>query len=414
MNNSSYLEKIEKDIQDKVDAIAAVTTDNPKNQTQDTKTAHKEPSNDKPVDNIEIHTETEAETPVKPKQPQKSKFSKINKKERRVEVMDPVVKTSTEKDKVSQDHSVKTEFNKDIVITGSPKLSGNVVIESTMKYKHPQNAAPKGKSANIENVTGYDIDDVAGMKTHVNATPSNITVTVPEHISQNKAYQNYAQAHKILSKNIQSLKDVLNAIEGVPGNSTTGDKQGIVTMKTNDGTMGPKTSLTGKDEALKVVKVSGTPIGPSNTNHKVPAGYKVLKTTSTTETTITKLPGPLYAQVLKPSAESATNKSVASGASVKAHAQPVRAVSFPGLHVVQGYAHQAPTDVSTQGSADIVDHIASELVDHHKRQSHAHSHSDLLHMPRPQNQSLLQETFKELTPDNTKICKLESVSFWLV
>ena len=36
VNNSSYLEKIEKDIQDKVDAIAAVTTDNPKNQTEDT------------------------------------------------------------------------------------------------------------------------------------------------------------------------------------------------------------------------------------------------------------------------------------------------------------------------------------------------------------------------------------------
>lgn len=408
VNNSSYLEKIEKDIQDKVDAIAAVTTDNPKNQTEDTKTAHKELSNDKPVDNIEIHTETEAETPVKPKESQKSKFSKLNKKERRVEVMDPVVKTSTEKDKVSQHQSVKTEFNKDIVITGRPKLSGNVVIESTMKYKHPQNAAPKGKSANIENVTGYDIDDVAGMKTHVNATPSNITITVPEHISQSKAYQNYAQAHKILSKNIQNLKDVLNAIEGVPANSTTGNKQRIVTMKTNDGTMGPKTSLAGNDEALKIVKVSGTPIGPSNSNHKVPAGYKVLKTTSTTETTITKLPGPLYAQVHKPSAKSATNQPVVSGASVKAQAQPVHVVSFPGLHVVQGYGHQAPTDVSAQGSADIVDHIASELIDHNRQQSHAQSHSNLLHVPRPQNQSLLQETFKELTPDNTKICKLEN------
>ena len=390
-----------------MDAIAAVTSDNPKNQTDDVKTVHKE-GNDKPVDNIEIHTDTEAEALVKPKESQKSKFSKLNNKERRVEVIDPMVKTSPEKDKVSQHRSVKTEFNKDIVITGKPKLSGNVVIESTMKYKHPQNAAPKGKSANIEKVTGYDIDDVAVMKTHVNATPSNITITVPEHISQNKAYQDYAQAHKILSKNIQNLKDVLNAIEGVPGNSATGNKQGIVTMKTNDGTMGPKTSLTGNDEALKIVKVSGTPVGPSNTNHKVPAGYKVLKTTSTTETTITKLPGPPYAQVLKPSAESDTNQSVASGASVKAHAQPLHAVSFPGLHVVQGYGHQAPADVSAQGSADIVDHIASELVDHNRQQSHAHSHSNLLHTPRSQNQSLLQETFKELTPDNTKICKLES------
>ena len=391
-----------------MNAIAEIASQDPKNKTD---AGNNQENKDKPVDNIEIHTETD-EPPVKAKKAV-NKFSKIDSEERtqRVEVLDPIVKTHPHKGKSFSHEDETTEINKDVVITGKPKLRGNVVIDTAIRYKHPHKTH-KENNANIEKVSGYDIDDVSSMKTHF--TPNHVGAKMPANPSQPKAYQDYAEAHKVLSKNIEKLKSVLKAIEDGPPTNRV-NQQGIEMVKKNDGKLGPK-QPSNNSAVTTVLQMSGTPVGPSNPPSKRPADYHVLQSQSTTQTNVTRLPGPPNAQQLRPLQDTATNQSqlpYTSGVLLKAPPRPVSDVASPGLHVIQGNEN-APNDVSTQDSADVVDHIAHELVGHGSfSQSNVHGSNHLKNMLHSHNKTL-QETFKELTPDNTKICKLDYIELCLI
>ena len=386
------------------------------------------------MDDIEIHTEAD--------EPQRNQTSSgqehVEKLERtqRVEVLDPVLKKKPHEEKLSSHsfHASKiTEFNKDIVITGKPKLNGNVVIDTTFHYKHPHKTTHKENYIHTENITGFNIDDVSPIKSHSSATHGHVGPKMTAQVHQHKAYDDYAAAHKVLNKNIEKLRNVLKAIEDVPVSSRVKD-QGIEKVKKNDGELG-RTQHSNKSVATTVVRLSGTPVVATIPSYIPPAGYKVLKTQSSTQTTVTKVPGPPNAQPLRPIAIPVVNtppirpnvgdanplQDASANQSELPHtsgfplgAQPVSRETAPGLHVIQGKANPLNVDVSTQASADVVDHIASELVDHSAgSQANGYGPGHWVKRLHP-NDTTLQETLKELKPDDTKICKLEFISYNII
>lgn len=379
------------------------------------------------MDNIEIHTETDrpsASQTIDEKKP-KEKLSKVDEEERtqRVEVLDPVIDKTPEKGKTSSDESVVTEINKDIVVTGKPKLNENVFIDSTFRNNHPHKTNHKGRYVHTENITGFNIDDVSPIKSHLHSSSGHVGSKPTTHAQQHKAYHDYAEAHKVLNKNIEKLKNVLKAIEDEPRLN----EQGIEMVKKNAGQLGQK-QRSNNSAATTVLQLSGTPLVTSLPPYLPPAGYKVLNSQSSTQTTVTKLPGPPTAQKAPPNNVPLVNnppittsvgkanleQDVGANQSQLAHtsgvrlgAQSVRVVNAPGLHVIQGNGNQLNADISTQASADVVDHIANELVDHNVvGQANNNGASHWVNRLHPHNKTL-QETFKELRPDDTKICKLD-------
>lgn len=427
-DNETYLAKLEKDIQEKVNSIAAIAEGVPQNQTDTDIKGHKHKG--KRVNKIEIHTETD-EPPANETEIEKEpvdKFTEVDDEERtqRVEVLDPVIKETQVTGKTSTDETKLTEIDKDIVITGKPKLRGNVFIDTTVHYKHLPKPTNKGSYVHTENITGFNIDDFKTMKSHPNATSGHTAAQTTGHAQRHKAYHDYEVAHKVLSKNIEKLKHVLKAIEDAPVNNGI-KEQGTEMVKKNEDNLGKK-QRSNDSVVTTVLKVTGTPLVNNIISYLPPTGYKDLKTQSSTDTTVTKLPGPPAAQQIPPNniplmntsqvkntvgkenslQDTSTNQSqLAHTNGVLLGAQPVSNTTAPGLHVIQGNGNRPNVDSSAQASADVVDHIANELVQHRvASQANTDSTSQRVNKLNHHNKSL-RETFKELKPDDSKICKFD-------
>lgn len=380
------------------------------------------------VDDIEIHTDTDEPDKTKirtesdvfqssKKKDPIHKLPKVNKEERiqRVEVLGPVIKLNKSLD---EHENEETEINKDIVVTGKPKLNGKVMIDTTFQYKHPHKMN-KENSDYTEKLAGFSIDHVVTLKSPSNSTADDMRLKTTTHARKHKAYHDYSAAHKVLTSNIEKLRNVLKAIEDVPTNNNNNNNS-------NDNRVGRPDALLGQKNP-SLLQLSGTPQVNTIPPYlpQAPSDFKVLKSQSSTQTNITKLPG---APVTPQSADkmvSANTPPIQDSAVTVNSLQtprtkqsqlpgnsgiPLGANSFPqasapGLHVVQGNGNLPNDRGSTQATNDVFDHLASELVD-----QDATSHSNWVNKLRPGNESL-QETFKELSPDESaKICKLVLVT----
>ena len=411
------------------------------------------------VDDIEIHTETDQ--PDKPKNTYRPKIHtesdlqhtvngkdplhkhlKVKTEERtqRVEVLGPVIELK----KPSVDDK-QTEIDKDIVVTGKPKLNGKVTIDTSFHYQHPNKVHISEHNGKI---TGLSIDKVAPVTNPLNATFGNMRLKTTTHSRQHKAYHDFSVAHKVLNSNIEKLRNVLKAIEDAPVNNKA-DEQGLKGVNKNSSRLG---EIPGEKQHLNknqpTLQLSGTsqigniPLPPYLP--PFPPGYKVLKSQSSTQTKVTKVPSaPVSPQpagnAASPSLQSRTspvqNQAAAINPLQTAGAKQLQLpqsssihlrantalqqATAPGLHVIQGNGNLPNDNVSTQASS-VFEHLASELVDHDAA-SHATAHAatnqviksanDWMNKPHPGNESL-QETFKELSPDESaKICKLVLLFF---
>lgn len=454
------MEKIEKDIEDKVNIIAESASENPKKPPSKAGKSDDNTPIDT-VDDIEVHTETDQ--PDKPKNafhpkihtesdlqhPINEKDSlhnhpKVKTEERtqRVEVLGPVIEL-----KKPSDDDKHTEIDKDIVVTGKPKLNGKVMIDTSFHYQHPNKVHI---SEHNEKLTGFSIDKVAPVTNPSNATFGDMRLKTTTHSRQHKAYHDFSVAHKVLNSNIEKLRNVLKAIEDAPANNKV-DDQGSKVVKKKSGRFGDipgeKLHLNKNQPSLQfsgTQQISNIPLPPYLS--PFPPGYKVLKSQSATQTTVAKVPNaPVTPQpagnAVSPNLQSRTSP-VQNPAVVINPLQTVGAkqvqpsdtnsiplrvntalqqATAPGLHVIQGNRNLPNDNVSAQAST-VFDHLASELVDHDAT-SHATDHAatnqivksanDWMNKPHPGNQSL-QETFKELSPDESaKICKFVLLFFHL-
>ena len=413
---------------------AAKSDDNTPIDTVDDIEIHTETDHpDKPKNTFhpEIHTESDLQHAVDGKSPL-HKHPKVKTEERtqRVEVLGPVIELK----KPSNDDK-QTEIDKDIVVTGKPKVNGNVTIDTSFHYQHPNKAHT---SEHNEKLTGFSIDKVAPVKSTSNATFGNMRLKTITHSRQHKAYHDYSVAHKVLNSNIEKLRNVLQAIEDAPANNKVNER-GIKVVKKKSGRLGDipgeKQHLNNKQPSLQL---SGT---PQTSNIPLPPylppfppGYKVLKSQTSTQATVTRVPSaPVTPQPAgnPPSANLQSRTSPVQNPAVAVNpSQTVKAkqiqisqtntalpqATAAGLHVIQGNGNLPNDNISTQASS-VFDHLASELVDQ-DAPSHATDHAatnqitksvnDWMKKPHPGNESL-QETFKELSPDESaKICKFVS------
>ena len=393
---------------------------------------------DKPKNTFhpEIHTESDLQHTINGKGPI-HKHPKVETEERtqRVEVLGPVIELKKPSDED------KKEIDKEIVVTGKPRLTGKVMIDTSFHYQHPNKV---NITDNNEKLTGFSIDKVAPVKSPSNATSGNMPLKTTTHSRQHKAYHDYSVAHKVLNSNIEKLRNVLRAIEDVPANNKV-NEQGIKVVKKKSGRLGdipgkkqhsnknqPNLQLSG------LPKINNIPLPPYLP--PFPPGYKVLKSQSSTQTTVTKIPsapvtpqpaGNTASANLQSRTSPSQNPAVAVNTLQTVGTKPVQLPQAkpsiplranaalpqaiaPGLHVIQGNGNFANDNVSTQASSQVFDHLASELVDHDAA-SHSTDHAatneviknvqDWMKKPHPGNESL-QETFKELSPDESaKICK---------
>lgn len=446
-DNSTYLEKIEKDIEDKVNIIAESASENPKKPPSKAGKSDENTPIDT-VDDIEVHTETDQ--PDKPKNAFHPKIHtesdlqhtinekdllhkhpKVKTEERtqRVEVLGPVIEL-----KKPSDDDKHTEIDKDIVVTGKPKLNGKVMIDTSFHYQHPNKVHI---SEHNEKLTGFSIDKVAPVTNPSNATFGDMRLKTTTHSRQHKAYHDFSVAHKVLNSNIEKLRNVLKAIEDAPANNKV-DDQGSKVVKKKSGRFGDipgeKLHLNKNQPSLQfsgTQQISNIPLPPYLP--PFPPGYKVLKSQSATQTTVAKVPNaPVTPQsagnAASPNLQSRTSPVQNSAVAItplqtvgvkqvqpsETNSNPLRAntalqqATAPGLHVIQGNRNLPNDNVSTQPSS-VFDHLASELVDHDAA-SHAMDHAatnqvvksanDWMNKPHPGNQSL-QETFKELSPDES-------------
>ena len=398
---------------------------------------------DKPTNTFhpKIHTESDLQQTVNEKDPH-HQHPKVKTEERtqRVEVLGPVIEV-----KKPSDDDKQTEIDKDIVVTGKPKLNGKVMIDTSFHYQHPNKVHI---SEHNEKLTGFSIDKVAPVTNPSNATTSSMRLKTTTHSRQHKAYHDFSVAHKVLNSNIEKLRNVLKAIEDSPASNKV-DEQGLKVVKKKSGRLGDipgeKQHLNKNQPSLQMTgtqQISNIPLPPYLP--PFPPGYKVLKSQSSTQTTVTKVPSaPVTPQ---PAGNAASPNRQSRFSSVQNPAVvinplqsvgarqvqlpqtntiPLRAntglrpATAPGLHVIQGNGNLPNDNVSTQASS-IFDHLASELVDHDAA-SHATDHAatnqvvksanDWMNKPHPGNESL-QETFKELSPaESAKICKFVLLFF---
>ncbi|XP_022790138.1 uncharacterized protein LOC111329653 isoform X2 [Stylophora pistillata] len=428
-DNTTYLEKIEKDIEEKVNTIAEKASDYLKKPS--IHTGNKSNSKASAVDDIEIHTEADEEEKTKkihsendvdqPSHEQDSMHnsSEDNETERtqRVEVLGPVIDLSK-----PVDQNDETDIDKEIVVTGQPKLNGKLTIDTTYHYNHPYKLKNKEQEKHEEKLAGFSIDDVFSPKTRSNRT--SYETPLRPHAVQNKAYKDLTVANKALSSNIEKLKNVLEAIEDVPSDKKTSEKGIVVVRKLHPNALHQQ-HLKNKGRFLAL---SGTPQVHENPPYlpQEPSNIKVLKSQSTTQTTITKLPGspvtPLAADkkastmIKSPTAKTSTlqNDSVKQTQLPVMDAYPhgensIAPTSAPGLHVIQGNRNLPSSKARTNASSEVFDHLASELVDHDATgnptpvtadKGTTNSVTDWMKKLKPHNNSL-QETFNELNPDDS-------------
>ena len=395
---------------------------------------------DKPKNTFhpEIHTESDLQHTGNRKDPlQKHPKIKTEERTQRVEVLGPVIELK----KPSHDDK-QTEIDKDIVVTGKPRLNGKVTIDTSFHYQHPNKVHTSEYNGKL---IGFSIDKVAPVKSSSNATFGNMRLKTITHSRQHKAYHDYSVAHKVLNSNIEKLRNVLQAIEDAPANNKVSEP-GIKVIKKKSGRLG---DIPGEKQHLKKnhpsLQLSGTP-QISNVPlppylPPFPPGYKVLKSQTSTQTTVTRVPSAPFTPQPASNAASANRQSRTSPVHnpalavnplqtvdakqiqiPQAKSIPLRAntalpqATAPGLHVIQGNGNLPNDSISTQTSS-VFDHLASELVDQDAT-SHATDHAatnqitksvnDWMKKPHSGSESL-QETFKELSPDESaKICKFVS------
>ena len=442
-NNTSYLEKIEKDIENKVNQIAASVSEK--------KGKESDPGEGlgtgkgRNIDDIEIHTEadeepakliderfnkTEIHTESDPskRKKEKSSIDRIKKmlrgnKQTRVQVLGPVTGKGQAQKTETYGESKPSEIDKDIVVTGNPKMTGKLTIESKYASKNPAKAVKK-ENFHQEKLTGFNIDDVR-KAAQENVTRDLVGMKLPQvpHTKHaHMAYRDYSEAHKVLSTNIENLRKVLKAIEDVPSSNL--NEQGIEMVKQpkagyypkllsvpSNATSGSKEQFNASDSPLNENGVSlGNRIPPYLPQH--PPYYRVLQSQSSTQTSIAPLTAAL--------ANHPKTK-------VETNFVPLWTTVAPGLHVVQSNGNFLMTNATSQVSGDVPDRFnAAALVDNDtgnnaaghrasrvvqasvgqlRDNSIVSSAGRLISSLNTQNKSL-QETFKELTPEDTaKICK---------
>ncbi|XP_068695489.1 uncharacterized protein [Montipora foliosa] len=172
--NSTYLENLEKDIQDKVNAMAATAVGGMMNQSTADK-SYKD--KDEAERNIEVYKETgkseqSHEEILKEVVGNSSKVSQENRKES-VEALDHNIVGNSEG---SLDENEQTMIDKDIVITGEPELNENDNIDADSQNKRPQRTAHDESSAHSKNITMLINEGIKPAKRKFNGSVDDVTV----------------------------------------------------------------------------------------------------------------------------------------------------------------------------------------------------------------------------------------------
>ena len=334
------------------------------NDRSDTEEIDKE--HDEKAGDAEIHSETnelvDVENDTSSEPPDNS--SKSGQEDRTEK--DPQGK---EKSKMSSPGNEETEIDKDIVITGEPKLNGRVHIDTNLYFEHRQKNARNESSKNTT-VTRPAYSEEKPDKSQLIGTVGHVVSSESTHAQNHKAYHDYEVAHKVLSKNIEKLKNVLEAIEDTHKTKNTGYSnrkfnrdEGIVQQKL----------LFNDRKATNSLKLAN-----HSDQHTIKNGSLLSHTRS-----------------------------------LGLKEQPLSSKDSIGLHVVEGNGNQT-VDIRSQASSDIVDRIANDLVRHGVTSEPNGSSVNQWVNGLPYHNNTLQETLKELKPDDTNIRELISLAVYHV
>lgn len=386
------------------------------------------------VHDIEIHTESDKPDNTKKIDPESDvdqpsheqdsihNSSEDNKTERtqRVEVLGPVIDLTK-----PLDQNDETDIDKEIVVTGQPKLNGKLAIDTTYQYSHPPKLKNREKERHKEKLAGFSIDDVITPKTRSNRTSKKTPLHL--HAVRNKAYKDLTVANKALNTNIEKLRNVLEAIEDVPSDNKASEKGTVIVKNMHPNALYHQQHL--NKNKRPSLALSGTPEVHQNPPYlpQTPSDLKVLKSQSTVQTTVTELPhSPFTTSAADEKASTPIQNSRAKAFPLKNNsgnktqlatvegANTIPPTSTPGLHVIQGTRDLPSGKAGNNMSYEVFDHLASELVDHDTTgnptpvtagKGTRNTVTDWMKNLKPHNASL-QETFNELNPvDSAKICE---------
>ncbi|XP_068730208.1 uncharacterized protein [Montipora capricornis] len=430
--NSTYLENLEKDIQDKVNAMAATAVGGMMNQSTADK-SYKD--KDEAERNIEVYKETgkseqSHEEILKEVVGNSSKVSQENRKES-VEALDHNIVGNSEG---SLDENEQTMIDKDIVITGEPELNENDNIDADSHNKRPQRTAHDESSAHSKNITMLINEGIKPAKRKFNGSVDDVTVKEGTHAQKHTAYHDFEMAHKVLNKNIENLKSVLAEIEDSHANisNETNNKK----PNRNEDILDLR-PLFNDRKVSTGLRLSGTNLRPLFNDRKVSTGLrlsgtlsvgpfspdlKVSKSEMSKQTTVTKLTDLPKLQFVRPnttgiqSTIEETNPiqntgkkefKLAHNSGFTLKTQPVLNADSIGFHFVAGSGNKT-VDIKSQASADDVDRIANELVRHGvPNDSNDSSTNPWMNTLRHHNKTL-RETLKELKPYDNNILYLRT------
>ncbi|XP_074627677.1 uncharacterized protein LOC141885719 isoform X3 [Acropora palmata] len=356
-SNATVLENIEKDIQNKVNAMAAVA-EGSTNDRSDTEEIDKE--HDEKAGDAEIHSETnelvdvENDTSSEPAD-NSSKGGQEDRTEKGPQDM--------EKSKMSSSGNEETEIDKDIVITGEPKLNGRVHIDTNLYFEHRQKNARNESSKNTT-VTRPAYREEKPDKSQLIGTVGHVVSSESTHAQTHKAYHDYEVAHKVLSKNIEKLKNVLEAIEDT--HKTKNTEYSNRKFNRDEGLVQQK-PLFNDRKATNSLQLAN-----HSDQHSIKNGSLLSHTRS-----------------------------------LGLKEQPLSSKDSIGLHVVEGNGNQT-VDIRSQASSDVVDRIANDLVRHGVTSEPNGSSVNQWVNGLPYHNNTLQETLKELKPDDTNILYLRT------
>ena len=275
---------------------------------------------------------------------------------------------STEKSNMSSSGNEETEIDKDIVITGEPKLNGRVHIDTNLYFKHRHKNARNENSKNTT-VMSLAYSEEKPDKSQLIGTVGHVVSNESTHAQTHRAYHDYELAHKVLSKNIEKLKNVLEAIEDTHKTKVS-DRYSNRKFNRDEGLVQRK-PLFNDRKATNSLQLA---------NHS--------------------------------DQETIKNGSLLSHTrSLALKEQPLSNKDSIGLHVVEGNGNQT-VDIRSQASSDIVDRIANELVRHGVTSEPNGSSVNQWVNRLPYHNKTLQETLKELKPDDTNIRELVSVAVY--
>lgn len=262
-----------------------------------------------------------------------------------------------------------TEIDKDIVITGEPKLNGRVHIDTNLYFEHRQKNARNESSENTTVTRPADSGEKPD-KSQLVGSVGHVVSSESTHAQTHKAYHDYEVAHKVLSKNIEKLKNVLEAIEDTHKTKNTE----FSNRKFN------------RDEGLVQQK-------PLFNDRKATNSLQLANHSN--QDTIKN--GSLLSHTR----------------SLGLKEQPLSNKDSIGLHVVEGNGNRT-VDIRSQASSDVVDRIANELVRHGVTSEPNGSTVNQWVNRLSSHNNTLQETLKELKPDDTNIRELISVAVYHV